>query len=255
MGFIYGTRADSHASAMVANALALSGALNDRPAPQPGPRERAMDGGFSVLGDADLLAILLGTGCAGKPVMMLAAELLGHFGGLEGLRRMGPAALAEHLGMGTAKALRIAAAMELGRRALEQAMRIQDGIRGPAEVMAFVLPRMFSVHHEEMWVVSVNGRNVVRGARRVAQGGLHGCSILPSDVYRAALCDAASGIFVVHNHPSGDPAPTFEDLSTTRSMLEAGRVVGIPLIDHVIVAAEGKYCSMMELGLIERGQW
>ncbi len=253
MGFSYGERPDSYASALLAKALSLPNSLDDGALERQGPRERAMDGGFAALGDADLIAILLGTGCTGKPVMVLAAELVGQFGGLEGLRRMGPAALAEHPGLGMAKALRIAASMELGRRSLQQVMRAQDGLRGPAEVMAFVLPRMISIHHEEMWVVSVDGRNAVRGARRVAQGGLHACTILPSDVYRAALADAASGIFVVHNHPSGDPSPSFEDLGATRGVLEAGRVVGIPLIDHVIVAPAGKYCSMMELGIIERG--
>ncbi len=253
MSFSYGERPDSYASALLTKALTLPNPLDDGATERLGPRERAMDGGFSSLGDADLIAILLGTGFSGKPVMELSGELLGHFGGLEGLRRMGPVALAEHPGLGMAKALRIAAAMELGRRSLQQMMRPSDGLRGPAEVMAYVLPKMISIHHEEMWIVSVDGRNAVRGARRVAQGGLHACSMLAADVYRAALADAASGIFVVHNHPSGDPSPSFEDLSATRSVLEAGRMIGIPLIDHVIVAAAGKYCSMMELGIIERG--
>lgn len=214
----------------------------------PGPRERALESGFAVIGDADLLAIVLGTGFAGRHVTLVSAALLEQYGGLEGLARVGASSLAQHPGLGLAKALRISGALELGRRAFQQAMRPREPLRTSASVAAYFAPRLCHLDHEELWVISLDGRNAVRGTRRVAQGGLHGCSVAPRDILRAALADAASAILLVHNHPSADPTPSMEDLAMTKTVAEAAAVVGMPLLDHVIIGASGRYASLLDLG-------
>ncbi len=139
-----------------------------------------------MLADADLLAVLLGTGLAGCPVGRVAADLLDDTGGLDGLARLGPAAIAEHAGVGPVKALRVAASLELGRRAVRRAQRDLGSLNSSAAVAARLGPDIAMLRHEEMWVVCLDGRNHLRAARRVAQGGLHGCLILPGDVLRRA---------------------------------------------------------------------
>lgn len=204
-----------------------------------------------MIGDADLLAILLGTGFTGRPVTVVAAALLDRFAGLEGLARVGPGALAQHPGLGVAKALRISAAIEVGRRACQQAMRPREPLRTSASAALYFAPRLGHLDHEEMWVAALDGRNALRGSRRVSQGGMHGCSISARDILRAALADAASSILLVHNHPSGDPTPSMEDLAMTRMVADAASIVGTPLVDHVIIGAGGKYASMLDLGVIQ----
>lgn len=215
-----------------------------------GPRERALAEGVGSLGDSDLLAVVLGTGLPGRPVAMLSAALLQHFAGLEGLARLGPHALAEHPGLGLAKALRVAAAIELGRRAQERAARPRHPVRTSAAIASWCAAHLGPLEHEQMWVVSLDGRNGMRGARRVAQGGMHGCSVSARDILRAALADAAAALVLVHNHPSGDASPSPEDVEMTRAVLAAGLVVGVPLVDHVILTPDGHYASLLDLGVL-----
>ncbi|HTN87381.1 MAG TPA: DNA repair protein RadC [Sorangium sp.] len=218
-----------------------------------GPRERALEEGIWSLGDADLLAIVLGTGLAGRPVTLVATALLARFSGLEGLSRLGPHALAEHPGLGLVKALRIAASLELGRRAFERAVRPRPPVRTSASIAAWCAAHLGPLEHEQMWVISLDGRNGMRGARRVAQGGLHGCSVTAKDILRAAIADAASALVLVHNHPSGDSAPSPEDVLMTNAVAAAGEVIGLPLVDHVILAPDGHYSSLHDLGMIGPG--
>jgi DNA repair protein RadC len=216
-----------------------------------GPRERALQEGIASLGDAELLAVLLGTGLAGRPVGLVAAGLLEHAGGLEQLARLGPAAIAEHAGVGNAKALRVAAALELGARVARRGGRDGTGVFASSSAVAARMgPELRTLVHEEMWVLCLDGRNHLRATRRVAQGGLHGCAVMPRDVLRIGLYEAASAIVLVHNHPSDDPLPSIEDMSMTRRIVEASAMVGVPLVDHVIVTPSGKYSSMLDLGVI-----
>jgi DNA repair protein RadC len=220
------------------------------PLPSPGPRERALDEGVASLGDADLLAVLLGTGLAGCPVGRVAAGLLEDTGGLDGLARLGPAAIAEHAGVGPVKALRVAASLELGRRAARRAARDLGPLTSSAAVAARLTPDLAPLRHEELWLVCLDGRNHVRAIRRVAQGGLHSCVIAPGDILRCALYEAASAIVLVHNHPSGDASPSAEDVAMTRRVADAAEMLGMPLVDHVILTPQGRYTSMLDLGVI-----
>lgn len=216
-----------------------------------GLRERALDAGVATLGDVELLAILLGTGLAGRPASVVAAALLDETAGLQGLLRLGPQALAEQPGLGLAKALRIGAGLELGRRTLTRAPRPTVPLRHGKAVAEHLRWSLACLDHEEMWVLSLDGRNLLRGTRRVAQGGVHRLSVAPRDILAAAIGDGASTFVLAHNHPSGDPTPSADDITMTRITAAAGEVMGIPMVDHVILAADGGYRSMLESGVLE----
>ncbi len=215
-----------------------------------GPRERAVAMGVEGLGDAELVAIVLGTGYAGVPVGVLAAMLIEEHGGLAGLTRAGMGVLIDRAGVGLAKGARLAAAVELGRRvasgaSLDAATKLPDR----AAVEAWARPRLATLDHEELWALMLDGRHGLRGARRVASGGIHGLHVAPRDALRVAVREAASAIVLVHNHPSGDPSASAEDVAFTQALADAARVVGTPLLDHVIVARR-RATSMLEAGLL-----
>jgi DNA repair protein RadC len=211
---------------------------------------RAIQVGVDALGDADLLSIVLGRGAGGAPRAALAAGLLNEHGGVGGLLRAGIGQLAEHRGVGPAKALRLAAAVELGRRSVQAAS--QDASpRLPARhaVVAWAAPRLATLDHEELWALTLDGRHGLRAARRVASGGIHGLHVGVRDVLRVVLKEAASAFLLVHNHPSGEPTPSDEDVAFTRAISRGGETVGTPLLDHIIVARQ-RSSSMLELGML-----
>lgn len=178
----------------------------------------------------------------------VAAQLLTDLGGIGGLGRSTPAELRTYLeGEGVRlpaepAALAIAAAFELGRRAVRDTSA-PPIIRNSADVAAWAMARLVSCDHEELWLLALDGLGHVRAVRRVAKGGLHGMSVCPSDPLRFALRAGASGFVLVHNHPSGDPSPSQEDLVFTHKVALAAAVVGVPLLDHVVVAF-GSFASV-----------
>jgi DNA repair protein RadC len=215
-----------------------------------GPRERAAQVGIECLGDAELLAVLLGTGCAGVPVGLLAATLLEEHGGVGGLARTGIGHLAEASGMGAAKAARVAAAIELGRRATAAAgLDAETKLPDRVAVERWARPWLATIDHEELWVLALDGRHGLRAARCVASGGIHGLHVSARDVLRVALREAASAFVLVHNHPSGDPTPSEQDVEFTRSVAEGAQTIGTPLLDHVVVARQ-RSTSMLDGGLL-----
>jgi DNA repair protein RadC len=212
-----------------------------------GPRERAVADGIEVLSDAELVAVILGTGRRGEPAAVLGAALLAELGGVDGLARAGIGALAARAGVGRAKGARVAAALELGRRARMRAPpnRVRDG----GDVMCWARARLSALEHEELWVLALDGNNGLRAARRVAMGGLHGVHVRARDPLRFALREGASAFVLVHNHPSGDPSPSAEDVDFTDRVVAAAEMVGTPCVDHVIVADDA-HTSLAELGLL-----
>jgi DNA repair protein RadC len=213
-------------------------------------RARALVSGIELLSDADLLALVLRHRSGEKSALRVATRLLSDHGGLAALARLGPHALATQWGIGEALGTRVAAAFELGRRAALQALGEERTTVGCFEsVVAWARPRLAALEREEVWLLALDGRNGLKSARRIAQGGLHGCALTPRDVLCPALRDAASAIVLVHNHPSGEPGPSSEDLQMTRAVAIACDVVGVPLLDHVIVARGGA-SSLLELGAL-----
>jgi DNA repair protein RadC len=216
----------------------------------PDLRERALTSGVETLPDQDLVALLLGTGGSGEPVTLLAAALLEAEGGLLGLARGTPHGLSRRRGIGKVKAIRIAAAIELGRRAQITSLGLRSArVHGYAEVVDWARPRLATLEHEEVWLLTLDGQNSLKSARRIAQGGAHGCALTTRDVLAPALRDAASAIVLVHNHPSGDPQPSPEDVAMTRAVAAACEIVGVPLVDHVVVARGGASSIFDEGGL------
>jgi DNA repair protein RadC len=213
-------------------------------------RERALHEGVETLHDADLLAIVLGTGARGEPVGLVAAQLLEAEGGLDSVARSAPHGIAIRRGIGPAKAARLAAAFELGRRVQIGRLRTNTfSVKDHTEVVAWAHPRLSGLDHEEVWLLSLDARNAVKSARRIARGGAHGCALTTRDVLAPALRDHASAIILIHNHPSGDPRPSPEDLAMTQAIRAACDIVGVPLLDHVVVARGGS-SSLFEDSLV-----
>jgi DNA repair protein RadC len=206
----------------------------------PEIRERALQSGVAELGDAELLSLLLGTGSAGHPVERVALALLEAAGGLEGIARFGPHAFAAQAGVGPVKAARIAAAVELGRRSLLRALSERRPLLDCFEaVVDWARPRLAALDHEEVWLLCLDGRSGLKASVRIAQGGLHGCALTARDVLAPAVKNAAAAILLVHNHPSGDPQPSPDDVEMTKHVANCAELVGVPLLDHVVVARSG----------------
>lgn len=172
-----------------------------------------------------------------------AAELIADEG-VDGLSRCDASAIESRLaahGFRNARAAgaALAAAFELGRRVVVECARVPTTMASGADVAAWANPRLASLTHEELWVLALDGRSRLRAAHCVAKGGLHGLGARPADPLRFALRADASAFVLVHNHPSGDPTPSREDVTFTASVAAAGEAAHVPLLDHVVVAREG----------------
>lgn len=216
---------------------------------QDGPRERLARVGPACLSDEELLALVLGTGSAGEPVTLLAARLAREGGGVQGLARRGVGSLGSMGGLGVSKASRIVAAIELGRRVHEQPWSPRPRIDSSASVDALVRAHLAGEDVEHFVALALDAKNRVKAELRIATGGATACAVSPSDVFRALLREAAAAAVFVHNHPSGDSKPSADDVAFTARLLSAGRILGVRVVDHVIVAREG-YFSFLDAGLM-----
>ncbi|MGA0132967.1 MAG: RadC family protein [Opitutales bacterium] len=220
------------------------------------PRERLQRLGPRALLDAELLELLIGVGTRGAPVDAVARELLAESGGLSALSGWEPADFGRVRGLGPAKAAELAAAVELARRIRERAHDPGDRLDAPAKVWARLEPLAAGLAVEKCWVLCLNRRNRLLALHEVSSGTATSSLLHPREVFRQALRHAASAAIVAHNHPSGDPSPSPADRAVTRQLAEAGRVVGVELLDHVVVGRPeadpgGKgWFSFGEAGLI-----
>ena len=209
------------------------------------PREKALRGGIEVLDDAELIALLLRTGTADAGVIALARRLLDDHAGLVGLARLSPAQLAGCDGLGPAKAGELAAAFELARRLAAAAMRARPVLARPDAVAALVAPAMAGLDHEQLWCLAIDARLGLIGEPRVcSKGDVDGTDGSPRLVFRHALAAGASSCIVVHNHPTGDPTPSTADRSLTARLVQAGRMLDLPLNDHLVIGAAGAWVSI-----------
>lgn len=204
---------------------------------RPNLRERLFHQGPQALSTVELVALLLGTGTARFGVRELALQLLGDKG-LDAPCLRDVDALRRSIGVGDAKAARLLAALELGRRSQEVAISGRR-IESLDDVASWARPRLAYLEHEELWLLCLDAKNSVKAEVMVARGGALGCSLLPVDVLRPAVRNGASALILVHNHPSGDPTPSRDDLRMTRALGHACRQVGVTLLDHVVVARSG----------------
>jgi DNA repair protein RadC len=223
--------------------------LAEQPA-EDRPRERLWSLGAAALTRQELLAILLGTGGGGRDVLALAGDVLARADG--SLRRLAgrpAAAWAAIPGMGRAKAGRLAAALELGRRVGAELDPPPERIRSPADVHRFYAARLRDLAVEEFHVLALDSQSQIQADLLITRGILNSSLVHPREVFRAAIAEAAAGIIVVHNHPSGDPTPSADDRSVTRQLVDAGRLLDVPVYDHVIVGGD-RFVSFAEGGLL-----
>lgn len=222
----------------------------DRLPPSERPREKALERGVDALGDAELLAVLLRTGTAGEGVLELAQRLLAEHGGLVGLARLPPEAIAVLPGLGEAKAVELAAAFTMGVRIAGAAAEQRPQLRSPEDVAAFVVgvlsPALLRLPHEELWCLALDPHcRLIGRPRTVTRGDVDGVDAGPRAFFRTALAAGAVQAIAVHNHPGGDPAPSGADRAVTRRLVEAGRAIDVPLRDHLVVGANGRFTSMV----------
>ena len=218
------------------------------------PRERLASLQPAALATRELLAILLGVGSRGRSSIEVATDLLEACEG--SLRRLAQADTAEITavrGIGEARAARIVAAMELGRRLAGESGRKSRRVRGPRDVFLRLGPKLRDSRQEEFWAIYLDTQNRIRLERRLTVGLLNSSLVHPREVFAPAIARAAASIIVVHNHPSGDPEPSAEDFAVTAQLMEAGCLLGIPVRDHVIVG-DASYVSMAERGSVVRGR-
>jgi DNA repair protein RadC len=211
------------------------------------PREKLLTHGAAALGDNELLALVLGSGSRDRNALAVANELLAARGGLPGLLRSSADDLSRASGVGHAKAAQVLAAIELGRRALSHRYRERPQLLAPSETAAFLMPVFGGRAVEQFGVVLLDTKYRVIRTTLVATGTLNSTIVEPRDVYREAAMGAAFAVVAFHNHPSGDPSPSPNDVDLTYRLKAAGTLMGIDLIDHVILG-DGRYFSFKEMG-------
>lgn len=215
------------------------------------PREKLLEAGAESLTEAELLGILLRTGVSGKSAVDLARSLLKSVGGLHGLVRSDPFDLTRVKGMGRAKAAQVMAALELSRRAASAGGTPVTYIRSSKDVSFLVAPTMRDMRKEALDVLFLNSKNRVLARERLSRGTVNRSSVFAREVVERALKRSAAAMILVHNHPSGDPAPSAEDERITRELVWAGELMNLCVLDHVIVG--GTTCfSFADEGRIDR---
>ena len=212
------------------------------------PRERIIYTGAGSLSNAELVAIILRMGGRGENVIRMAERLLSQFGGLPGLAQASFDELCHVHGIGTAKAAQIKAALELGRRLLATAPHERPQVRSPADVANLLMLEMGLLEQEHLRAVLLDTKNVVLRVANVYAGNLNTAVVRVGEVFREAIRANCASIIVVHNHPSGDPTPSPEDVRVTEQLVEAGKLLDIEVLDHIIIGGS-RYVSLKERGL------
>jgi DNA repair protein RadC len=212
------------------------------------PRERLLQVGERSISTAELLAITLRTGVGGENVVRLSERLLVHFGGLPGLARASVAELTAVNGIGTAKAVEIKAALELGRRLLATTPEERPRVTSPADAANLLMTEMAFLDQEHLRLILLNTRNEVLSTPTVYVGSLNTSVIRVAELFRVAIRENAAAFIVAHNHPSGDPSPSPEDVRVTQQVVEAGRLLDIDVLDHIVLGHQ-RYVSLKERGL------
>lgn len=209
------------------------------------------------LSDPELVSLLLAGTATDAAALERARSSLAWLGGLGALTDRAALGHGQREPCGQAPAsslvqdsLRLQAARELGRRLLVAEAPTRPLLSTPAAVARYLAPRLGGLEHEEMWVLSLDGRSRLRSMRCVARGGAHGCGVTARDILRFVLLDGGQGFVLAHNHPSGHKEPSSEDVAMTRALARAAEIVGTPLLDHVVVVSLSEWASLLDEGVL-----
>jgi len=209
------------------------------------PRERLRRVGAHALSSAELLAIILRVGTGGTNVVRLAENMLVQFDGLPGLSRASVNELATVHGVGQAKAAQIKAALELGRRLMAATPQERPRVSSPADAANLLMSEMMLLEQEHLRVILLNTRNEVLSMPTVYQGSLNTSVVRVGELFREAIRANAAAVIVAHNHPSGDPSPSPEDVNVTRQLVKAGRLLDVTVLDHLVIG-HNRFVSLKE---------
>jgi len=217
--------------------------------PDDRPRERLERSGPESLTTPELLAILFRTGTTRANAVQLADELFRELGGLSGIATASLEELSCVSGVGRVKAIEVKAAVELGKRLAATNEDAKPIIRSPDDVAKLMMADLRYEAKEHLYALVLDSRNQVRHRRLVSTGTLTESLVHPREVFREAIRFSAAALVLVHNHPSGDPEPSPADISTTRRLTEAGKVLGVDILDHIVIG-DGMWRSLKQLGLM-----
>lgn len=213
------------------------------------PRERLKRQGAESLSNQELIAILLRTGTKDESVLMLANRVLHYFEKLHGLKNATLEEITSIKGIGEAKAIQLLAAIELGRRLSQKQIDNRFTIRSPKDAATYLMPEMSSLQQEHFVTMFLNVKNQVMHKQTIFIGSLNSSIVHPREIFREAVKRSAASIICAHNHPSGNPTPSPEDIDVTNRLKEAGFIIGIELLDHIIIG-DHQFISMKEKGYI-----
>ncbi|ABO51059.1 DNA replication and repair protein RadC [Desulforamulus reducens MI-1] len=217
--------------------------------PEMRPRERMLKEGAGSLTEIDLLAIMLRTGTSKVSVLELAAELFSHFKDLRALSQATIEELSQIKGVGPVKAVQVKAALELGRRLAAMPAETRVIIRCPEDVCGLVMEDLRDLDREHFLALLLNTKNQVLARETISIGTLNSSVVHPRELFKVAIRRSAASMILVHNHPSGDPTPSREDIVLTKRLIEAGEIIGIDVLDHIIIG-DNKFTSLKSKGLI-----
>lgn len=218
--------------------------------PEDRPREKLLLKGTSALSDAELIAILLGSGTAKLSAVDVAKKVLAHVdNNLDSLAKLTVKELMKAKGIGEARAITIVAALELGRRRKDQSPDEKPKIDGSKTAVELIRGELMDLPHEEFWVLLLNRANRLIKKKKISEGGVSGTVADPKIIFKLAVEELASAIIVAHNHPSGNMKPSESDITLTKKIKEAGKLLDISLLDHLIIARD-KYYSFADEGVI-----
>lgn len=217
--------------------------------PEQRPRERMLKEGPVGLSDIDLLAIMLRTGTANTSAMELAAEMVGRFRDLRALSQASIEELIQIKGIGEVKAVQIKAALELGRRLACMPAEERVVIRCPEDAVSLVMEDLRSLDKEYFQAILLNTKNQVLARETISIGTLNSSVVHPRELFKIAIRRSAAAVILVHNHPSGDPTPSREDIILTKRLMEAGQIIGIDVLDHLVIG-DNRFTSLKSKGLI-----
>ncbi|WP_116191402.1 RadC family protein [Paenibacillus taihuensis] len=211
------------------------------------PRERLMSSGAEALSHSELLAILLRTGTKRESAVLLASRILNECGDLRGLVDMSIAEMTKIRGIGTAKAIQLRAGIELGRRIARSQQGELPTIRKPADAANLLMEELRYLKQEHFVCLFLNTKNQVILKETLSVGTLNATLVHPREVFRAAIKCSSASLICVHNHPSGDPTPSPEDIALTKRLIDAGELVGIDVLDHLVIG-DNRFISLKERG-------